>query len=154
MEKIVTSSIKETKDFAKKIIAQLKNGGILGLVGELGAGKTVFVQGLAEALGIKEIVNSPTFVLMKEYQVTSNNQQDTNKLQISNIKQLIHIDAYRLDSFSQLQEIGAEEYFNKKDCLVAVEWADKVPAIKQYPNYQEINFQEGKKDKERVLTFF
>lgn len=144
MQQIIAYNPAETKNFAQQFVKNLKTGGVLGLVGELGAGKTVFVQGLAEALGIKEIVNSPTFVLMKIYKTED---------QRSKIKDLAHIDAYRLDSFEQLREIGIEEYLNKNSCLVVVEWANRVPAIKQCPNYHEINFKEGKNDNERILTF-
>ena len=146
----ITISPEETKELAKQIAAGLKGGEILGLVGELGSGKTVFVQGLAEALGIKEIVNSPTFVLMKIYKIPfdfAQGRQDTRYT----IRELIHIDAYRLESFDQLKEIGAEEYFNRKDCLVVIEWAEKVPALRNYPNYQEINFKEGKQMNERMI---
>ena len=143
MKQIITNSPEETKEFAQEFATKLKGGEILGLVGELGAGKTVFVQGLAEALGVKEIVNSPTFVLMKIYLI-----QDTRY----KIQDFVHIDAYRLDSFSQLEEIGVEEYLNKKDCLVVVEWADRVPEIKKYPKYKEISFTEGREENQRTIT--
>lgn len=139
MERI-TKSPQETKDFAKEFLKDLQGGEILGLVGELGTGKTVFIQGLAEGLGVKEVVNSPTFVLMKLY-----------KTQDPRLRILVHVDAYRLDSFNQLKEIGAEEYLNKKDCLVVVEWAERVPEVRKYPKYQEVVFKEGKSDNERVI---
>jgi tRNA threonylcarbamoyladenosine biosynthesis protein TsaE len=155
-----SKSPQETKELAKKLIKKLKGGEILGLVGELGSGKTVFVQGLAVALGIKDIVNSPTFILMKKYQIPSrlarglsarNKKLVTNKFQITSPKHLIHIDAYRLESFDQLKEIGVEEYLNNNECLVAVEWADKVKEIKSYSNYIEIKFIETKKQNERII---
>jgi len=146
MKKYITNSSEATKRLAKKLAPQLKGGEVIGLVGELGTGKTVFVQGLAEALGIKETVNSPTFVLMKIYGITP------AKGGKSGIKHLVHIDAYRLESFDQLKEIGAEEYLNQKDCLIVVEWADKVPEIRKYPKYKEVTFKEGKSLEERVIS--
>jgi len=137
---IISNSLQETKQFAKEFVKKLKGGEVLGLVGELGAGKTVFTQGLAEALGVEEIVNSPTFVLMKMY-----------KTKNSKLKTLIHMDAYRLESFNQLKEIGAEEYINKKDCLVVIEWADRVPEVRKYPKYQEIVFLEGENENQRAI---
>lgn len=142
MKQVITNTPEETKDLAKEIAKDLKGGEIFGLVGNLGAGKTVFVQGLAKAFGIKEIVNSPTFVLMKIYIIQN------SKLKIQH---LIHIDAYRLDSFEQLKEIGASEYLNQRDCVVVIEWADKVPEIRKFPEYQEIIFKEGKSLEERVI---
>jgi len=144
MKQIITNSLDETKLLAKDFVKNLKGGEVLGLVGDLGTGKTVFVQGLAEALGVKEIVNSPTFVLMKIYTI-----RDTRYV----IRNLVHIDAYRLDSFDQLKEIGIEEYLNQKDCVVVIEWADKVPSIRNYPKYQKIIFKEGKSSEERVIIF-
>jgi len=144
MKQVITNNPEETKEFAQKFAGNLKGGEILGLVGELGAGKTVFVQGLAEALGVKEIVNSPTFVLMKIYTII--NPQST-------ILNLVHIDAYRLDSFNQLKEIGVEEYLNKKDCLVVIEWADQVSEIKKIPKYKEISFIEGKEESQRIIEY-
>jgi len=142
MKTIITHSPAETKEFAQSFAKNLKGGEVLGLVGELGAGKTVFVQGLAEALGVKEIVNSPTFVLLKAYPILNPK---------SSILNLVHIDAYRLDFFEQLKEIGVEEYLNKKDCLVVVEWADRVPEIKKYLKYRELLFKEGKIETERIV---
>ena len=136
--KKITNSSEETKALAKELSNQLK--GIIGLVGGLGTGKTVFVQGLAEAMGINEVVNSPTFVLMKIYQA-------------KDATSLVHVDAYRLNSFDELKAIGLEEYLNNQDYLVVIEWADKVPAIKKYPKYQEIVFKEGKHENERVISY-
>lgn len=148
MKKFISKNPKETKNIAKKLLKNLKGGEILGLVGNLGGGKTVFVQGLAEVLGIKEIVNSPTFVLIKIYNIKNSKFIQNLKFKIQN---LVHIDVYRLESFTQLKEIGVEEYLNKKGCLVVVEWADKVKEIKKYPKYQEIIFEEGKNINERII---
>lgn len=141
----ISKSPQETKEFAQMLLKTLKGGEILGLVGNLGTGKTVFVQGLAEALSIKEVVNSPTFVLMKSYKI------NRARINIPNLKKLIHIDAYRLESFNQLKEIGAEEYLNNKECLVVVEWADRVKEIGGYQNYIEIKFKEGGDDNQRII---
>ena len=87
---IQTKNPAETKVFASQIAELIKTGGVLALHGELGAGKTTFVQGLAEALGVTDKVLSPTFVLMRQYQLTNTNQQ------------LFHIDLYRLDQAQSL----------------------------------------------------
>ncbi|MDP3043657.1 MAG: tRNA (adenosine(37)-N6)-threonylcarbamoyltransferase complex ATPase subunit type 1 TsaE [bacterium] len=114
----ITNSEKETFNFAKKFAKRLKGGKIIGLTGDLGAGKTVFAKGLAAGLGVKKNITSPTFVLMKVYQT-----------KYPNIKYLIHIDAYRLKTPQDLIAIGAEEYFNRPDAVTVIEWADKIKKI-------------------------
>ena len=114
--KIITKNSKETQDLAKKLLIKLSGGEVLALEGDLGAGKTTFTQGLAKALGIKDKVTSPTFVLLKIY-----------KTKHTRIKQLVHIDAYRLNNATDLEAVGWQDYLNQ-DTLVVIEWADKVKA--------------------------
>jgi tRNA threonylcarbamoyladenosine biosynthesis protein TsaE len=109
-----TGTQKIAFDFAKR----LKGGETLGLIGELGAGKTAFVKGLAKGLGIKRIINSPTFVVMKVYPVKH-----------TTIKRLVHVDAYRVKTSSALTGIGLEDYINSNDSVVVIEWADLVKGI-------------------------
>jgi len=141
MKKYKTNSAAETKKLASAISGLLKGGEVLGLVGDLGAGKTVFVQGLAEALGIKETVNSPTFVLMKAYQVSS--QQTT-------VSRLIHVDAYRLSDSQELKDIGLNEYLSQKDTVVILEWADKVKDILPQKSLM-IKFEFGHNESQRII---
>jgi tRNA threonylcarbamoyladenosine biosynthesis protein TsaE len=117
---ITTSSEKETFAFAKKYAARLRGGEVIGLSGDLGAGKTVFVKGLAAGLGARATVTSPTFVLMKIYPVRKKS---------SAVKYLCHIDAYRLSRARDLLAIGAEEYFGRADTVTVIEWADKIKKI-------------------------
>jgi len=118
----ITNSEKETFGLAKRFVAKLRGGEVLALIGELGAGKTAFVKGLAAGLGVKNIITSPTFVLMKEYKSKVKSQ----KLKVLD---LVHIDAYRLNSGKDLAAIGALEYFGAKNSVVAIEWADRVKDI-------------------------
>ena len=118
MKTIITSSPKETATFGKVIAEELRGGEIIGLIGDLGAGKTCFVQGLAKGLKIKNIVNSPTFVIMKVYK----NKQKSGLA-------LCHIDAYRLKSVADLKAIGVLEYFKDKQTITIIEWADKIKTI-------------------------
>lgn len=113
-EKIITNSPDETKRLAEKLAGKLEQGDILALEGELGSGKTQFVQGLARGLGVPEnrYVRSPSFILLNEYR---------GRLP------LYHFDFYRLHHFSDLDTIGMEEYFDG-DGITVVEWADKFPA--------------------------
>ena len=115
MTEYKSQSQSETENIAKKIISQLSGGEVLALVGNLGAGKTVFVKGLAKALGIEENVTSPTFVLMKIYQTND-----------KKIKRLVHVDCYRLDKAEDLEEIGLSDYLNDPENIVVIEWADRI----------------------------
>ena len=132
-----TRSEKETHDFAKDFAKKLKGGEVLCLVGDLGAGKTAFTKGLAVGLGVKGIVTSPTFVLMKIYSVKSSSAGILPEAKLFNgvnkahhrIKGMAHIDAYRLKKGRELINIGAEEYFKDKQCVTVIEWADRVRDI-------------------------
>lgn len=136
----ITSSEQQTFNFAKKFAKRLKGGEIIGLTGDLGAGKTIFTKGLAAGLGIKKNITSPTFVLMKVYQT-----------KYPNIKYLIHIDAYRLKTPQDLIAIGAEEYFNRLDAVTIIEWADKTKKIlPKKTRYIEIINKDGNK---RIINF-
>jgi tRNA threonylcarbamoyladenosine biosynthesis protein TsaE len=117
--KIISTSEQETFDFAKKFAESLRGGEVIALEGDLGAGKTVFTKGLAEGLGVKRTVTSPTFVVMKIYDANTK----------SKIKKLVHIDAYRLDSARSASTIGAEEYFYSPDTVTVIEWPVKIKNI-------------------------
>ena len=125
---ITTNSEKETFEFAKKYAKKLRGGEVIGLVGDLGAGKTVFAKGLAAGLGIKETITSPTFVIMKIYQI-QNSTCPSGRREFK-IKNLAHIDAYRVKTPQDIIAIGANEYFNRSDAVTIIEWADKIKGIK------------------------
>lgn len=115
--KITTQNEKETIKFGKEFSQSLKGGEVVLLIGDLGAGKTTFTKGVASGLGIKQTVNSPTFVLMKVYEV---------KAKKTKIRKLVHIDTYRgLDIFD-LGNIGALEYFGDKQTVCLVEWGENL----------------------------
>ena len=116
----ITHSEKQTIALANKFATKLKPGTVLGLVGDLGAGKTQFVKGLAVGLGIKDLITSPTFVMLKKYS-TSNKKPDTSNL--------IHIDCYRLSNPQELLALGWSELIQNKDNIIVVEWADKIKSI-------------------------
>lgn len=120
--KQILQTLADTKKLAKQIIktAEQLPGNqamVLGLVGQLGAGKTTLVQYLAKELGVKQVVNSPTFVLLKEYFVTGK------------FKKIVHIDAYRLSSPQALIDIGLADYLADSKNFIVIEWADKVKSI-------------------------
>ncbi len=111
---IVTRSAGETLSLGRRLGRLLGPGTVLALRGELGAGKTCFVQGLARGLGVKEDhVVSPTFVLVREYR---------GRLP------LYHIDLYRLSAGREVESLGLEEYLEGEG-VCAVEWAEKAEGI-------------------------
>ena len=134
MQKSTTSNFQETQklgeNFAAEILARdpQKNATVLALSGDLGAGKTTFLQGFAKGLGIKEIVNSPTFIIMKKFQITSSKSQINSKFKIQNSKftYFYHFDLYRLETRKDLDFLNFQEIiFNPKN-IVAIEWPGKL----------------------------
>jgi len=120
---IVTKSAKETQRAGELLVRDLKGRDLICLEGELGSGKTTFVQGLARGLGIKERITSPTFVILKKFK-TSNIQYP-----ISNIQYLYHIDCYRIKNPQELLDLGFEEILEEENTLVVIEWADQIRKI-------------------------
>ncbi len=123
------TSLRPADTFAlgREIAASLKGGEVLALVGDLGAGKTQFVKGLAAGLGHIEEVTSPTFTLIHEY--------------IGGRLPLYHFDLYRLESANEVLQIGLDDYLSP-NAIVAVEWADKFRSLFP-PDTRWIEFQIG-----------
>jgi len=106
----LSHSPEETRSLARRWAQALPGGSILLLHGDLGAGKTCFVQGLAEGLGWDGAVTSPTYTLVQEYSCSP---------------RLIHADLYRLSDEEELYDLGFEEWL-RADTLLAVEWSERV----------------------------
>ena len=117
----------ELPKIVSDILADIKGGEtavVLALSGDLGAGKTTFSQSVARALGIKENVISPTCVIMKSYEFS-----DEQKIMPRNFARLVHIDAYRLDSHTELLKLGWNELIADSQNLILIEWPEKVAEI-------------------------
>ena len=109
---VTTTSQDETAAIGRTLAGQLKAGSVLLLIGDLGAGKTALVRGLAEGLGVApEDVSSPTFTLMQEYR--------------GGRVKLIHVDLYRLNDPREIDELGLDEL--GETSVLAIEWAEKLP---------------------------
>ncbi|MDB5225629.1 MAG: tsaE [Candidatus Adlerbacteria bacterium] len=120
---------------------------ILALEGNLGAGKTTFVQTLARELGVREVVQSPTYVLMKSYPLElSNHGSEINK----KFTRLVHIDAYRLESPEEFDALRPEEFLNDLETLVVVEWPEKIEGRLPKPDmtlkFSADNLTDGERD--------
>jgi tRNA threonylcarbamoyladenosine biosynthesis protein TsaE len=106
----VTTSPEQTRAVAAAVAASLRPGDVVMLSGDLGAGKTCFVQGAAAAVGVRARVQSPTFVLVREYE---------------GALRVVHADVYRLNSLQELFDLGYEELFDPSS-VAFVEWGDAV----------------------------
>ncbi len=145
-EIIITKSSKETQKFAAKFGRQIlniednKKALVIGLVGDLGSGKTTFIQGFAKTFGIKEGITSPTFIIERIY-----------KLKTKKYKRLIHIDAYRIEKAKELDVLGFKELARNPENIILIEWADRVRKILPR-NRIEISLEHFKGNKRRIIT--
>ncbi|MEI6296775.1 MAG: tRNA (adenosine(37)-N6)-threonylcarbamoyltransferase complex ATPase subunit type 1 TsaE [bacterium] len=124
--KKITKNLEETQKLAKEFVDSLnamkekgqinKEAIVIALFGDLGSGKTSFVQAIAKNFNIKEGVISPTFVIQKNYPIKNN----------KNFKNLIHIDAYRLDNPEEILTLGWHELVKNENNLIFVEWPEKI----------------------------
>lgn len=112
MKKFVSESADQTRDFAKTYAATLRGGDVLLLDGEMGAGKTVFVQGLAAGLGISETPTSPTYAYMNDYD-----------------GRLFHYDCYRIETPEQAERLGLADYFDMGGVCVIEWWQNIAPLL-------------------------
>ena len=135
---VVTHSPEETKNLAERLGTAVEAGTVLCLVGDLGAGKTLFTQGFARGLDVAGEVTSPTFALMNQY---------NGRLPVT------HFDLYRLEREEELDEIGFYEYAEDDLGVVLIEWADKFPDALPEP-YIRLEIERGEKENERRLAFF
>ncbi len=137
---IVTENEQQTIAVGEKISGVLVKGDIVVLKGDLGAGKTHFVKGLAKGVGSEDLVTSPTFTLLNEYaggRVT-----------------IYHFDMYRLSGREEASELGFEEYFDKKtlDGVSVVEWPEQVDGLIK-PPYYEIEIKKTDNENQRKIYF-
>ena len=138
---IISHSMAQTQRLGMRLGEIFRGGELILLEGQLGTGKTTFTQGIARGLGIDEVVNSPTFTLLKEYagrpvpllqEEAGSNHASEQALRLPRPPQigppLYHFDLYRLDDPEEILELGFEDYFFGSGVCV-VEWADKARLI-------------------------
>jgi tRNA threonylcarbamoyladenosine biosynthesis protein TsaE len=125
------------EDFKKKALA-------IAFEGDLGAGKTTFVQGMAKGLGIKEQITSPTFVLMKKYKISISHSR-------SAIRYFYHFDCYRIDKAWQISELGFDEIISNPKNIVAIEWPENISEI--LPEDKTVIKFEGIDENRRKIIF-
>jgi len=98
-------------------------------VGDLGGGKTTFLQGLAKGLGVKEKVLSPTFIIMRKFEIRNPKFETNSKFQIPKFQTFHHIDCYRIKKPKEILDLGFKEIISDPKNIVVVEWADRVSRI-------------------------
>jgi tRNA threonylcarbamoyladenosine biosynthesis protein TsaE len=136
----LSKSLADTAQCAQKIVASFNPSStnssatpaatILALSGDLGSGKTAFVKALASALGIKETITSPTFVIEQIYVLPNNSFFD----------RLIHIDAYRLEKASELERLGWAEIATNPRNLICFEWPENVAGLSHFSSARRLQF--------------
>ena len=128
-----TTSVAATRELAAAVAALARPGDLVLLVGDLGAGKTAFTQGFAEAIGVDEPITSPTFTLVRTY---------TGKHRLN------HLDVYRLERVSEAEDLGLGELL--EDGITLIEWGDTIASALP-ADYLELRFVFGDGDDERAI---
>ena len=153
--KRISQNAAATQTFGKQLAKKLRGGEIIALHGDLGAGKTTLVKGLAAGLGVTQHITSPTFLLMRGYEIANSKGQIANsrgQRAKGSIKRLIHIDCYRIKSANEIKDIGALEYFGRPDTVVVVEWAEKIKKILPR-QIKKITLGLGKSIDQRIISY-
>ena len=111
-KKYLTTSSEETQNLGETLALELKGGDFLAFYGNLGSGKTTFIQGLAKGLGIERRIISPTFIIMRHYNLSQGN--------------FYHVDLYRTENKHDFLSIGLDQIMEDKSNIAALEWAEKL----------------------------
>jgi tRNA threonylcarbamoyladenosine biosynthesis protein TsaE len=136
---ITTGSAEETVGLGRLLGAKLTPGDIIALYGELGTGKTQVVKGICSALGVKEVVNSPTFIIVNEY--TSDN-----------IPFIFHFDLYRMKTTQEVIDIGFEDYLDRNG-LILIEWPELIREILPSTTKNIYLSYNGNNENSRIIRF-
>lgn len=132
--RFVSNSVEETERLGAQLAKKLPAGSVVAFTGDLGAGKTAFVRGMARGLGIEERVTSPTFTIVNEYEGGS--------------RPLFHFDLYRLYDADELFDIGWEDYLVRGG-ICAVEWSER--AAEMMDGCVRVNISRGACDDQRII---
>ena len=109
----------EVKGFAQTLAPELRGGETLALMGELGSGKTTFTQALGKALGVRQNILSPTFIVLQEF-LTAKKTPGGQPVY------LVHLDLYRTKNFSEVAALGLDQLWHQPQTITVIEWADKI----------------------------
>jgi tRNA threonylcarbamoyladenosine biosynthesis protein TsaE len=132
--KITSNSLEETYNIAARLALILTNGDVISMEGQLGAGKTAFVKGLASGLGVNDSITSPTFVILKQY----NGNLELN-----------HFDVYRINE-KEFSDLGYRDFFYS-DSICIVEWGDRIKNLLP-EEVLILQFDYGRVENQRIIT--
>lgn len=114
-----TTTAQQTINLGRALGRTLRGGEVLLLTGELGSGKTTFAKGVAQGLGVRDDITSPSFIVLAHYRARHG-------------RTFVHVDGYRLSKADEARSIGLEDYFGRADSVVAIEWPARLkPLIEQ-----------------------
>lgn len=130
----ISNTVEETEQVGAELVLQLPAGSVVAFTGDLGAGKTAFVRGMARGLGIQEYVTSPTYTIVNEYE--------------GGLRPLFHFDLYRLNSSDDLFDIGWEDYLSRGG-ICAVEWSER--AADAMEDCVRVDISRGVNDAQRII---
>ena len=158
MQKSTTKNFQETKKLGENLAKEILRGRasqgamVLALSGDLGAGKTTFLQGFAKGLGIKENILSPTFVIMKKFEIPNYKLQTNSKFEIRNSKfsHFYHFDCYRLSNAQEILSLGFAQIISNPQNIVAIEWPEKIAGVLPKSNI-EIAFGHLEENKRELM---
>ncbi len=135
MIEIITNSVKETKDYARKFAKTLKPSSVIAYFGSMGMGKTAFTSGIVEGLGGEDMVSSPTFALVNEYELES--------------MLVYHFDMYRVNSMDDLYSTGFFDYLDMGAVLI-IEWSENI--LDALPDdIIKITIDKGEEENQRII---
>ena len=134
MPPAITRSERETMNLGKAFAQQLKHGDVVAIYGELGTGKTRFIKGICEGLGVRAHVASPTFTIVHEYEFLGG--------------RVFHFDFYRVNSVEEIRDIGFEEYLEEGICVI--EWAERAEELLPDRRYN-VRLNLGARENEREV---
>jgi len=137
IKEFISAGDEETQKFAEKFAKKLKGGDIVALSGGLGAGKTVFCKGLAQGLGIKDTVKSPTFTVLNLYKGMFN---------------LYHYDVYRIINQNELFETGFYDNTADKNGITVIEWPQNIRSILEGFKHYKVTIERTDEDNKRFIT--
>lgn len=139
MKILTTGSAEETVGFGRKLSSKLGLGDIIALYGELGTGKTQVVKGICSALGVKDVVNSPTFIIVNEY--------SSDKIPF-----IFHFDLYRMRTTQEVINIGFEDYLGRNG-LILIEWPELIKNILPSSTKNIYLSYNGNNENSRIIKF-
>ena len=148
MNKIITNSPEETQQAGFDLAKALQDGDVILLYGDLGYGKTTFVQGLAKGLGVLQRIISPTFIIVRKYDIKMKNQK--SNLKNKETKRLYHIDLYRVKTVHDIEGLGIKEIFQDSKAVVVIEWPEKMFGLELPEDIKKVTFEYLTENRRRI----